>query len=311
MSAQKALTGVGFFDERYGGTYAGRCMLLTGPSGSGKSAIGLQFVVQGVRQGERCLILSAQPAADVVIYASAFGMQVQQAVDSGELIILEYADYIPGRDREENLMLPPEGFVQLQEIIDSNAVQRVVLDTALPWVMTPSPELLAEHVFSFVRAFERLRCSTLLTLPRPVSPLASKLKAALDDVVPVTVALSVEPESGEHRWSVTKYLGETRLDPAVPFILQTGVGALRAPPPAPPLPTTPPAPEYTPFAAAVGMAPSADRPAPTGAPLSQPSTSPGEGRPVGKVRFSNVLLGNEGSAERAPNRAFRFGMTIT
>jgi KaiC/GvpD/RAD55 family RecA-like ATPase len=303
MSAQKALTGVQFFDERYGGTYAGRCTLLSGPAGSGKSAVGLQFVAQGVRQGERCLMLSAQPAADVVIYASAFGIQVQQAVDSGELIILEYADYVPGRDREENLMLPPDGFVQLHEIMDSNAVQRVVLDTALPWVMVSSSGLLAEHVFSFVRAFERLRCTTLLTMPKPVSPMASKLKSALDEVVPVSISISIEPESKQRLWTVTKYLGEPRVDPAVPIVLQPGVGAMRAPPPAPP--PQPHARAFAPSLEPTGPAPVAP------AEISAPVGPDGNQRPDGKVRFSDVLLASKASTERAPNRAFRFGMTIT
>ena len=296
MSAQKTLTGVSFFDERYGGTYAARCTLLSGPAGAGKSAIGLQFVAQGVRQGQRGLILSAQPAADVVIYASAFGAEVQQVVDSGELIILEYADYVPGRDREENLMLPPEGFVQLQEIIETNAVQRVVLDTALPWVMTPSPELMAEHVFSFVRAFERLRCTTLLTMPKPVSPMASKLKAALDDVVPVAISVSLDPDTGQRLWLVTKYLGDGRIDPPVPFVLQPGAGAMRAPPPGAPQETAMAAPAVAP-APAVPAAPAA--------------AAAAEPAPAGKVRFSDVLLADERRDERAPNRAFRFGMTVS
>lgn len=299
----KALTGVRFFDDRYGGTYSSRCTALCGPSGAGKSAIGLQFIAQGVRQGERGLILSAQPAADVVIYASAFGPEVQQAVESGELVILEYADYVPGRDREENLMLPPDGFIQLQEIIDSNAIQRVVLDTALPWVMPPSLDMMAEHVFSFVRAFERLRCTTLLTMPKAVSPTASKLKATLDDIVPVSISLSMEPGSGQHRWAVTKYLGETRIEPPVPFVLQVGIGAVKGTEPAEtPAPARAPEPVHAPEQVAL------EAPAPTPAPAAVGAAAP---QPTGRVRFANVLLSNEDRSERAPTRGFRFGMTVT
>lgn len=286
MSTMRAPTGVGFFDDRFGGVYAGRCWVLCGPSGSGKSAVGLQFLTQGVQHGERCLLLSPQPAADVAIWASSFGTEVEHSIEEGNFVVLEYNDYVPGRDKETDLTLPPEGFLQLQEIIDTNAIKRVVLDTALPWVMTRSAEMMAEHVFSFVRAFDRLRCTTLLTLPRPVSPVATRLKNAIDDVVPVSVNLMIDGATGQRSWLTTKYLGETRLDPAVPYVVLPGKGAQAGhePPPA----TTPTEPQ----AAFV-------------APVVRHATAPG------KVRFSPVVLGNENNAARAPNRSFRFGMTIT
>ncbi|MBM4155511.1 MAG: hypothetical protein FJ221_10860 [Lentisphaerae bacterium] len=292
MSTQKALTGVGFFDERYGGVYAGRCWVICGPSGGGKSAVGLQFLAQGVRQGERCLLLSPQPAADVAIWASSFGPEIERSVEEGDFVVLEYSDYIPGRDKEVNLTLPPDGFLQLQEIIDTNAIKRVVLDTALPWVMTRSVDMMAEHVFSFVRAFDRLRCTTLLTLPRPVSAIATRLKNALDDVVPVSVTLSTDEATGQRSWLTTKCLGEVRLDPATPYVVLPGRGAVagrETPPPAPQ-----PVPEPAPVAAAAEAVAAVRR---------EP--------PPGKVRFSSVVLGNENNSARAPNRSFRFGMTIT
>ncbi|OQW96217.1 MAG: hypothetical protein BWK77_05820 [Verrucomicrobia bacterium A1] len=289
MSTQRAPTGIGFFDDRYGGVYAGRSWLVCGPSGAGKSAVGLQFLVQGVKQGERCLLLSAQPAADVAIWAASFGPEIERSIESGEFVVLEYNDYVPGRDKETDLTLPPEGFLQLQEIIDTNAIKRVVLDTALPWVMTRTADMMAEHVFSFVRAFDRLRCTTMLTMPRPVSPVATRLKNALDEVVPVSVMLSIDSALSQRSWLTTKFLGEARLDPATPYLVIPGHGAVAGR-------ETPPAPEPVPL-------PVQDAP---------PSTTPAprEVHP-GKVRFSSVVLGNENNAARAPNRSFRFGMTIT
>ena len=294
----KTLTGVSFFDARYGGAYRGRALLVTGRAGAGKSILGLQFIAQGVKQGDRCLILSAHPAADLVLYASAFDLPIDQAVDSGSLIVLEYNDYIPGRDREETLTLPPEGFVQLQEIIDSNAIQRVVLDTALPWVTTRSQELLAERVFSFVRAFDRLGCTTMLTLPKPVSPPAVKLKNALEDVIPVSIALAMEYGSEQRSWLVTKYLGEKRLDPSTEYVLAPGVGlqAVSGALPAEPAPAAAVA------APAVGPAPA------PGAPV----VAPGPDSSPKKVRFSNVVFGEVGAAApaRPPDRSFRWGVTM-
>lgn len=332
----KTLTGVPFFDRRYGGTYRGRALLVTGRSGSGKTVLGLQFVAQGVKLGERCLMLSAQPAADLMIAAESLGLNIAQAVDSGILILLEYNDYIPGRDREENLTLPPDGFTQLQEIIDHNAIQRVVLDTAIPWVSRPAASNIAEHVFSFVRAFDRLGTTTMLTLPKPVSPMSSKLRHALEDVTPVSITLSYEPDTDERQWIVGKYLGEKKLDAGTPFVIENGCGimepsevpavapkaaapAVRPQEPAPAVPVGIPSPPPAPAApapfqsayqAAVEAAPRAPSsgtgrpPAPAPKPL--PAAAPSK-----KILFSNVVFNAESPVGAKGDRPFRWGVTFS
>lgn len=236
----KTLTGVSLVDERYGGVYRKRAMLVCGRSGAGKTVFSLQFLQQGLRQGERCLMLSACPAADLVIYAEAMEIPVEEAINMGSLILLEYQNYVPGRDREEDMTLPPEGFVQIKQIIDTNTVQRVVLDTALPWVSIRSQAKLAEHVFSFVRAFDRLNTTTLLTIPKPVSPIAYRLKNAIEEVVPVSIMMNSDPGSGRRLFNVTKYLGEKKLFPEIEYAIVPKMGIVKVEP-AKLLTTAPPA----------------------------------------------------------------------
>ncbi|MCX7817819.1 MAG: hypothetical protein N2652_01165 [Kiritimatiellae bacterium] len=287
----KELTGVEFFDTATGGVYAGRCWLLCGPTGSGKSAISLQFLAQGIRSGQRALLLSSRPAADSAIWAAAYGSDVEAAIESGELTLLEYSHYVPGRNSESSLMLPSEGFLELQDIIETQAVRRMAIDTIVPWVAAAQPELVAEHVFSFVRAFERLRCTTLLTLPRPVSPAACRIKNALDDVVPISVTLSLDPRSGQRTWTTSKYLGASRGTPPTAYVLVAGRGAVEGVEPEPP----PAAEVAAPAATAPAEAPAA--------PAISPSPSP-------RVRFSQVVLGEQGKPETGPSRGFRFGITL-
>ncbi len=220
----KTLTGVSFFDDRYGGAYRGRSMLVSGRAGSGKSLFGLQFIAQGVRQGECSLLLSGRPVADVAIYADAIGLPLGEAVENGAVIVLEYSDYVPGQVKESELVLPSEGIVQLQEIVQSNAVRRVVLDTCLPWMTMAEPDGLARHAFSFVRSFDRLGVTTVLTLPKPVSPVAFKLKHILEDIVPISVNLMRDEDANQRTWIVNKYLGESRLDGGVEFDITPGLG---------------------------------------------------------------------------------------
>lgn len=223
----KTLTGLAALDEQYGGIYRGRAMLACGRFGAGKTVFCLQFVQQGLRQGERCLMLSARPAADQVIYAEALGFPIGEAISAGNLILLEYHNFVPGRDREEDMILPPDGFVQLKKVIDTNVVQRVVLDTVLPWISVRSQDKLAEHVFSFVRAFDRLNTTTLLTMPKPVSPMAFRLKNAVEEVVPVSAMLTFDPGSGRRFLQVTKFLGERKLAPETEIAIVPGMGIVK------------------------------------------------------------------------------------
>lgn len=224
----KTQTGVAFFDERYGGAFRHRPMILCGRAGTGKTVFALQFVMQGILQDERCLLLSAWRANDLVIFAESLGFPISQAIDSGRLIVLEYNQYVPGRDKEWNITLPPEGFVQLEEMIRAQAVQRVVLDTVLPWVCIREHHRLDEHLFSFIRAFDRMQVTTVLTLPKPVSPLAFRVKNTLEHLVPVSITLARESNSPGPTWIVSKYLGETRIAGGTPYRIAKGAGILSA-----------------------------------------------------------------------------------
>jgi KaiC/GvpD/RAD55 family RecA-like ATPase len=235
-------------DDAYGGVFSKRSFLISGKRGSGKTIMGIQFLRQGLLQNERCLYLSTIGANDLGILAESMGFPFSLHIDDGNLTLLEYESFIshgglPGQD-----MLPPEGFDQLRTILDANSIKRVVLDTVLPWVSVPTTERLAEQVFSFVRSFDRLGVTTLMTLPKPVSSMAFRLRKCLEDVVPISVLLT--PESGEEpaTLQVLKYLGEKRLVGAVPYEIQpeSGVVALETdaggtPSPAPAI-EAPPAP---------------------------------------------------------------------
>jgi len=70
---------------------------------------------------------------------------------------------------------------------------------------------MAERVFLFVRALDRLNVTSLLTIPKPVSRLACRLKSSLEKVVPIAIMLSSDPQTGKSGWLVTKYLGEPKL----------------------------------------------------------------------------------------------------
>lgn len=78
-------TGIPGLDAMLGGGIPkGDTTALLGPSGSGKTAAALQFVAEGARNGERCLIVSFQEDAEQLLRkAASFGCDLAGARDRG------------------------------------------------------------------------------------------------------------------------------------------------------------------------------------------------------------------------------------
>lgn len=247
----KTNLGIPFFDQIFGGVFRNRPVLCWGPAGSGKSTLGLHFINQALSHGDRALLLSGRRAADTLIIAESFGMPLSKAVSSQQLTLLEYAALITNSAASSNIMLPPQAFVELQEIITSQSIRRVVLDPVVPWVAIQPTDRLTEHLFSFVRALDRLGATVLLTLPRPVSNSAFLLKNKLEDLCPVSLLLDQSAKNERHL-QITKYLGAVpHLETTIPFRILSGKGLV--PPatatgtagPTPPTPPTPKSPSPT------------------------------------------------------------------
>lgn len=224
----KTKLGIPFFDERFDGIFRKRSALCIGRQGSGKTIAALQALLQSPRQGERGLLLSAWRAPDLTIIANNMGLPLTKALERGQVTLLEYAHIIPMPEFEQNRTLPPGSFMEFQDIIEAGDISRVVIDNILPWVAIPQENQLAKHIYSFIQAIERMGITAILTIPRPVSPLAHRLKDLLVKQIPVVFTLDRD-DTGKHTLQLNKYLGQATLPPPIPFIITRGAGLLRAP----------------------------------------------------------------------------------
>jgi len=225
----KTKLGISFFDESFGGVYRGRQVLCCGRNGSGKSILTYHFLSRAIQDGDKALLLSPFRARDTIILAESIGLPFASAVTSGQLTILEYASFIPESNTSSNVMLPPQAFTEIQEMVETRSIRCLVFDTVLPWVAIHPTTRIAEHIYSFIHALERLGVTSLLTLPKPASEPANILKSRLEDLCPVVINL--DHDRGEHRTlRVTKYLGEVRnLATPFPFCILPDKGIVSEP----------------------------------------------------------------------------------
>lgn len=222
--------GIPPFDERYGGIYHRRPILCIGPSGGGKTIAALQFVHQGLVEGDRALILTAMPRADLLQLAERMSFGLAEAVTQGMVVVIDYATLQPaGADVVD--VLPADAFVEVQRYVETKRIARLVLDPVLPWVAVPRRAELDARVKAFLVDTEATGATAFATLPEAVSPLATHLTHCLEDLMPVVFTLG--GADADRRLTITRYLGEDHLPPPVPIRIETGAGIVLATGPAP------------------------------------------------------------------------------
>lgn len=109
-------TGIpGLDDFLEGGIPKGFAVIVTGPPGTGKTTFSMQYLMEGVKNGERCIFFSFEERAQQLVqHFTRFGWDVGKYIDDGYLEIFGIS------------MLTSEEMI---EIVDSHKPERVVFDS--------------------------------------------------------------------------------------------------------------------------------------------------------------------------------------
>ncbi len=127
----KCPTGIKGFDEiTEGGLPKNRISLFSGTTGTGKTLLGIDFLINGVIQyNERGVFMSLEETEDE-LYKDVASLNLDlQGLVAGKKIVLEYV-LLERRDIQEKGEFNLEGlFVRLEHAIDSIGAKRLVLDS--------------------------------------------------------------------------------------------------------------------------------------------------------------------------------------
>jgi circadian clock protein KaiC len=118
----RVATGIPGLDELVnGGYFVASTTLVVGISGAGKSVMALQFIAEGVRRGERGLMITLdEPPAQVLRNAHSIGIDLQSAIDKG----LVHLWYEPPQEIEID-----RHFAQIEAIVEDFKPRRAVIDS--------------------------------------------------------------------------------------------------------------------------------------------------------------------------------------
>ena len=119
---ERVTTGIGGLEQMTGGGYLkGSTILLTGASGTGKSLIAMQYIVDGISRGEKCMYVSFEESHDQLVRnAKSFGWDLVSYEREGLLTIINA--YPEQRYLEEHFTAIHEAAEQLQP-------KRIVIDS--------------------------------------------------------------------------------------------------------------------------------------------------------------------------------------
>lgn len=153
-------TGVPAVDEMMGGGIPrGDSVLVTGPSGSGKSVLATQFIAEGVSQGEAgVLVVFEEHPKEYVHRAHGLGFRLQEMIEERMLEVM----YLRPLD-----LSPDETLFEIREAADRVGAKRVVIDSMSGFEMALAPTFrtdFRESLYRLVGALTGVGITVLTTM---------------------------------------------------------------------------------------------------------------------------------------------------
>jgi circadian clock protein KaiC len=181
-------TGVERLDERMeGGVWAGSTTLLQGPTGSGKTTLALQFILNGLEHGEPGLYVNFQEnPTQLARSIQGLGWTVEDARAKG--LHLLYSS--PVELQIDSIL------VELFTIVQEKSIRRVVIDAVADLARSASDlQRALGYLYALGQHFQVRRVASLMTLETGdagKSPLLDQVSALTD----VILRLGVQYEDG-------------------------------------------------------------------------------------------------------------------
>jgi circadian clock protein KaiC len=151
-------TGVAGLDELLtGGLPAGSATLVTGGTGTGKTVLGMNFLLEGIARGDHAVLFTLEEAPEQLRQiGKGFGWDLASLEDKGLLSIIYTSPVELTTDRFLN---------ELREQVVARGARRVVLDSLTTLALgVPSERRLKELVYAIAKHLRWIGASLLMTM---------------------------------------------------------------------------------------------------------------------------------------------------
>jgi len=141
-----------------GGFIKGSTILLSGGTGTGKTILSLQFLLEGLKRGENCMYISLeQKPDDVVNDVMRFGWNLEEYVKKKELLV-EYHDPFKITDITSPLI----------DKIKDHKIHRIVIDsTSVMGLYFKDAFEVRKQMFKLINGLKEVGVTSVLTAELP------------------------------------------------------------------------------------------------------------------------------------------------
>lgn len=157
---ERASTGIRSFDALVeGGFKKYSTNIIVGGSGSGKTILATQFLIEGMKKGEKCLYVTFEEGKDP-FYANMLklGWDMEEYEKKGLFMFLEYS---PAKVKT----MLEEGGGTIENIITEKKIERMVIDSVTSFELLFKDELAKrESALLLFKTIKRWSCTSILTV---------------------------------------------------------------------------------------------------------------------------------------------------
>jgi len=147
-------TGIpGLDDLMNGGFIKGTTCLVVGETGTGKTLFGIQYIYDGLRRGERCMIVSLEESIESLLAdAKNFNWDLEKYIKEGKLFMVhkdpfELTDIVGLLEKE----------------IDDKKISRLLIDSiSVLGVYFKDPFEIRKQIYKLVSVLNNLGCTSLI-----------------------------------------------------------------------------------------------------------------------------------------------------
>ncbi len=168
-SAERISIGTPMLDEMLGGgLFKGSSNLIAGSTGTGKTVLGLNFIMEGAKKGEPGIIINFdETPEELFLHASNFGWDLKGMYKNGSLKIIHT---LPSS------LDPNKHMMQIQKAIQETKAKRMILDAVegFDYVLADPIER-KQHISALSRMFRNEGVTSLLTCLTTESKERSKI----------------------------------------------------------------------------------------------------------------------------------------
>ncbi len=164
-------TGIlGFDNIVQGGFIPNRVYIVAGPPGAGKTTFGVQFLIQGAKEGERGLYVSlTEDPRNIIEDMSSYSFNIRRYTLAGLVLFVDMGplsiQYMNAIKNKENVKSPyvDEVFKKISALVKLKGVKRIVIDSVLTLKYgSRTKEDQNREIARFFRSLKDLKATTLI-----------------------------------------------------------------------------------------------------------------------------------------------------